>query len=809
MLRSPPEILVTTPESLNILLTSRRGRELLGGLRTVILDEVHAVADSKRGVHLITAVERLARLSGEVQRVALSATVRPARAGGALGRRLPPRGGRRPRPPTDPGRSRSCDAGEPKRYELAVAVAARGDQEISPWEPVATRLRATVLRNRSTLVFANSRRTVEKLTRLVNEQGRRPARLVAPRLAVARDPPGRRGAAQGGRAPRHRRHQLARAGDRRRRPRRGGAGAGRPRRSCRPCSASAAPATGSARPAAALLPAVRPRPAQRGGAGAGGPGRRDRGATPGAAPPSTCWPRWCCRWRRRETWTVDRAPRIPAHRVALPPICTRRQLRPGARDARRPLRRDPAPRAAAAGRSSTASTARCAPGPAPSARSTAPAAPSPTAATSTCAWRARGAPIGELDEEFVWERSVGDAFTLGVQSWRIERITHNDVFVTPGRRAQPRWRRSGGPTSATARSHLLASGSAAFLEQAEAAARTRPSSASELEDEPPPRTRGRRRRWCASSRPAAATGALPHRHRLVVEQIAGPAGRGRPSPAGAPHPLGRPRQPAARPAPWPRPGRSASDSGREVIHDDDCVVLDRPGDDAARPQLLRWLRPAALEACCAAAPRAGPGSSARASARRPASPCCCPGRASGGARRSGSPAPARQGAARGRRTVGGTSRWCSRPGAPAWRTSSRSGPRPSPGRGRRAARSRCAAFAPTRLRRSRPPPCGGGPTPLMYEDDVPPAARGRPAGRGPPAGGGRLRPPAAAPRRPSSLRRLRPSSSAPPPATPRATPRSCWSGSRSGWRSRCRSGGSCSTRCAATPMWTRSSWWPR
>lgn len=51
--------------------------------------------------------------------------------------------------------------------------------------------------------------------------------------------------------------------------------------------------------------------------------------------------------------------------------------------------------------------------------------------------------IGELDEEFVWERKIGDAFTLGVQTWRIERITHNDVFVTPTRGAgamAPFWR---------------------------------------------------------------------------------------------------------------------------------------------------------------------------------------------------------------------------------------------------------------------------------------------------------------------------------------------------------------------------------
>jgi ATP-dependent Lhr-like helicase len=77
MLRRPPEILITTPESLNLLLGSRGGQSLLMDLKAVVLDEVHAVAGGKRGTHLITAVERLVPLSLEFQRIALSATVRP------------------------------------------------------------------------------------------------------------------------------------------------------------------------------------------------------------------------------------------------------------------------------------------------------------------------------------------------------------------------------------------------------------------------------------------------------------------------------------------------------------------------------------------------------------------------------------------------------------------------------------------------------------------------------------------------------------------------------------------------------------
>src|SRR5262249_52329098 len=77
MLRRPPEILITTPESLFLLLTSQ-GREMLRGVETLILDEVHAVAGTKRGAHLALSVERLDRLvERPVQRVGLSATQRP------------------------------------------------------------------------------------------------------------------------------------------------------------------------------------------------------------------------------------------------------------------------------------------------------------------------------------------------------------------------------------------------------------------------------------------------------------------------------------------------------------------------------------------------------------------------------------------------------------------------------------------------------------------------------------------------------------------------------------------------------------
>ena len=172
MLRRPPEILITTPESLNILLTSQGGRSLLTGLETVILDEIHAVAASKRGTHLITAVERLVPLSGEFQRVALSATIRPMAViadfvGGWRMRRTEGSVTYTRRPVT---RVRSVSA---KRYRVRVRhPAGRAGPELeeeSRWERLAGDFRRVIRRNRSTLLFANSRRTTEKVTRLINQ----------------------------------------------------------------------------------------------------------------------------------------------------------------------------------------------------------------------------------------------------------------------------------------------------------------------------------------------------------------------------------------------------------------------------------------------------------------------------------------------------------------------------------------------------------------------------------------------------------------------------------------------------------------
>ena len=103
MLRKPPDILITTPESLFLLLTSQ-AREMLGSVETLILDEVHAVAGTKRGAHLAVSVERLERLvDAPLQRIALSATQRPLE---EIGRFV---GGGRPIELIDAGRAKELD----------------------------------------------------------------------------------------------------------------------------------------------------------------------------------------------------------------------------------------------------------------------------------------------------------------------------------------------------------------------------------------------------------------------------------------------------------------------------------------------------------------------------------------------------------------------------------------------------------------------------------------------------------------------------------------------------------------------------
>jgi len=183
MARRPPEILITTPESVNLLLSSRSGRALLTGIATVILDEIHAVTGTKRGTHLITAIDRLVPLSGDFQRIALSATINPAdRVASFVG------GFKR----TGKGAASHYErrsvsiirSREAKTYELSVSFPSalqadtpsqreRGVGEMpsadSVWPALTQAFKKIIHEHTSTLLFANSRRTTEKVTRLINE----------------------------------------------------------------------------------------------------------------------------------------------------------------------------------------------------------------------------------------------------------------------------------------------------------------------------------------------------------------------------------------------------------------------------------------------------------------------------------------------------------------------------------------------------------------------------------------------------------------------------------------------------------------
>ncbi len=171
MVRRPPEILITTPESLNLLLTSRSGRSMLDGIATVILDEIHAVVGSKRGTHLITAVERLVPLSGEFQRIALSATVNPpervAEFVGGFRKTGKGKDSFYEKRPVSLIQSRQS-----KSYDIKVTFPADAREKMvddSWWPALIDSFKSIISQYRSTLFFANSRRTTEKVVRMINE----------------------------------------------------------------------------------------------------------------------------------------------------------------------------------------------------------------------------------------------------------------------------------------------------------------------------------------------------------------------------------------------------------------------------------------------------------------------------------------------------------------------------------------------------------------------------------------------------------------------------------------------------------------
>ncbi|HMG44173.1 MAG TPA: DEAD/DEAH box helicase [Acidimicrobiales bacterium] len=172
LLRDPPDILVTTPESLYLMLTSR-ARESLQGVETVIVDEIHALVPTKRGAHMALSLERLEEIAeGPVQRIGLSATQRPldvvARFLGGLDVGADGDGG-----PAVPRPVAIVDAGVRKQLDVEVVVPIDDMGELgdasSIWPSIHPELLKLVEEHTSTLIFVNARRLAERLATRLNE----------------------------------------------------------------------------------------------------------------------------------------------------------------------------------------------------------------------------------------------------------------------------------------------------------------------------------------------------------------------------------------------------------------------------------------------------------------------------------------------------------------------------------------------------------------------------------------------------------------------------------------------------------------
>jgi len=521
--RHPPEIFITTPESLNILLASRSGRVSLTGFSTVILDEIHAVVPAKRGTFLMTAVERLVPLCGEFQRIALSATVAPMEEVAAFvgGRRLGKDAGGeavyRQRPVT------LAASREPVRCGLEVRVAqGAGGGSADPgarWAAVGAEFRGIVDRNRSTLFFVNSRRMSEKVARLINEQG-----------------PGDPAYAHHGSLSREIRTEVESR--------------------LKEGALSAVVATGSLELGIDIgtvdevvlveAPVSVSSAVQRIGRSGHAVGERSRGT-------------FCPLHDRGLLEAAVLAARVeardiePVHPLNSPldvlaqvvVSMTAHQTR-DLDEVYRELRaswpyrgldrrafdlvvemlagryrddrvRELRPRLAVDRLRNTA-TARD------------HAAPLlylsggviPDRGYFQLRVAGSGARIGELDEEFVWERSVGDAFPLGSQLWQIRRITHNDVEVAPaaggGPRVVPFWK-----GEALDRPFHFAEAVGRFLEEAQESLET-PAFRAGLLSRHHMTEPAADRLMGFLRRQRAFTGApLPHRRHLLVEHILDPA----------------------------------------------------------------------------------------------------------------------------------------------------------------------------------------------------------------------------------------------------------------------------------------------
>jgi ATP-dependent Lhr-like helicase len=167
LVRKPPHILVTTPESLYLLLTSESGQRILTTARTLILDEIHAVVDDRRGAHLALSVERLAALATHLlQRIGLSATQKPIEdvARFLVGARA-----------VDAHGHPDCeiiDIGHRRELDLEIELPSSPLEAVMSnevWEEIYRRLAELIQAHRTTLVFVNTRRMAERVTHHLSE----------------------------------------------------------------------------------------------------------------------------------------------------------------------------------------------------------------------------------------------------------------------------------------------------------------------------------------------------------------------------------------------------------------------------------------------------------------------------------------------------------------------------------------------------------------------------------------------------------------------------------------------------------------
>jgi ATP-dependent helicase Lhr and Lhr-like helicase len=162
MLKCPPHILVTTPESLYILLTAEKSRAILRDVETIIVDEIHAVADDKRGAHLTLSLERLEALTYRSPvRIGLSATQKPIE---EVAHFLSGNG--RPEPEI-------VNIGHKRKLDLAVEIPATLLGPIASnemWDEIYDRIVQLSEEHRSTLVFVNTRRLVERVAHNLAER---------------------------------------------------------------------------------------------------------------------------------------------------------------------------------------------------------------------------------------------------------------------------------------------------------------------------------------------------------------------------------------------------------------------------------------------------------------------------------------------------------------------------------------------------------------------------------------------------------------------------------------------------------------